>query len=92
MAKYTKYYNLTKPEGNDNITPTIFADNFEKIDQALALKAGTGDLGEYATTEALRATNENVSTNADNIAALAETIGYLDETLNLIVGEDLEEE
>lgn len=35
MASYTENYKLVKPELTDNITPTIFADNFDIIDKAM---------------------------------------------------------
>ena len=35
MSKTTKNLLLTKPEASDNITPTIFADNFDTIDTAI---------------------------------------------------------
>ena len=35
MAEVTPNLGLTKPELNDNITPTIFAENFELIDEAI---------------------------------------------------------
>lgn len=35
MARLTENLELTKPELSDNITPTIFADNFDKIDEAM---------------------------------------------------------
>ena len=41
MARLTTNLQLTKPELSDTITPTIFADNFDKIDSSVALKSGT---------------------------------------------------
>ena len=35
MSSLTTNLKLVKPELQDNITPTIFADNFDKIDAAL---------------------------------------------------------
>lgn len=44
MAEVTPNLGLTKPELNDNITPTIFAENFELIDEAIhTLKTTVND-------------------------------------------------
>lgn len=38
MATTTSNLQLTKPEVTDNITPTIFANNFDKIDTAVTAR------------------------------------------------------
>ena len=40
MSSLTTNLKLVKPELQDNITPTIFADNFDKIDAALERVSG----------------------------------------------------
>lgn len=46
MATYTSKLNLVKPEINDLVSPTVFADNFDKIDAAYA-----GLSSDLATTD-----------------------------------------
>ena len=46
MATYTSKLNLVKPELNDLVSPTVFADNFDKIDAAYA-----GLSSDLATTD-----------------------------------------
>lgn len=41
MAQRTNNLGLTKPEASDKISPTIFADNFDIIDEAVANKMST---------------------------------------------------
>lgn len=89
MASNTRYYNLVKPEGQDNMTPVIFANNFDIIDDALAGKVGIGDLGDYATTEALRNTNLQVSDNTNKIDQIIEVLSYMNQELDVINGEDV---
>ena len=38
MASTTPNLGLIKPEMTDNMTPTIFADNFDKLDAAVSSK------------------------------------------------------
>lgn len=92
MAKYTPNYNLAKPEGPDNITPVIFANNFDIIDNVLSQKVGTADLGEYATTESLRLTNLRVTENEEKIKALVDVYMAIDASLDAINNESVGDE
>lgn len=58
MATYTNKLNLIKPEINDLVSPTVFADNFDKIDAAYG-----GLSSDLATTDS---NLEKLNSNLDN--------------------------
>lgn len=61
MATYTNKLNLIKPEINDLVSPTVFADNFDKIDAAYG-----GLSSDLATTDSnLEKLNSNLGTKLD---------------------------
>ena len=63
MATYTSKLNLVKPELNDLVSPTVFADNFDKIDAAYA-----GLSSDLATTDSnLEKLNNSLDTKQNTI-------------------------
>ena len=72
MSSLTTNLKLVKPELQDNITPTIFADNFDKIDAALEgvsggalsleeIEASTNLDGKIPSAAALKEVNNRLS-------------------------------
>ena len=72
MSSLTTNLKLVKPELQDNITPTIFADNFDKIDAALEgvsggalsleeIEASTNLDGKIPSAAALKEVNNSLS-------------------------------
>ena len=71
MSSLTTNLKLVKPELQDNITPTIFADNFDKIDAALEgvsggalsleeIEASTNLDGKIPSAAALKEVNNSI--------------------------------
>ena len=66
MSSLTTNLKLVKPELQDNITPTIFADNFDKIDTALEgvsleeIEASTNLDGKIPSAAALKEVNNSI--------------------------------
>lgn len=86
MSSLTTNLKLVKPELQDNITPTIFADNFDKIDAALEgvsggalsleeIEASTNLDGKIPSAAALKEVNNSLI--ADNSQQFK--FGYQDE-------------
>ena len=73
MSSLTKNLKLVKPELQDNITPTIFADNFDKIDAALE-----GVSGGALSLEEIEAST-NLDGKIPSAAALKEVNNSLEE-------------
>lgn len=67
MSKTTKNLHLTKPEPSDNITPTVFADNFDTIDEAIT-KANNG----------ISTANKNISKCNSSISSLQKNMNEHD--------------
>ena len=78
MSSLTTNLKLVKPELQDNITPTIFADNFDKIDAALEgvsggalsleeIEASTNLDGKIPSAAALKEVNNSISELSSNI-------------------------
>lgn len=66
MATYTNKLNLIKPEINDLVSPTVFADNFDKIDAAYG-----GLSSDLATTDSnLEKLNSNLNTKQNASTAI----------------------
>ena len=74
MSSLTTNLKLVKPELQDNITPTIFADNFDKIDAALEgvsggalsleeIEASTNLDGKIPSAAALKEVNDSFVSN-----------------------------
>ena len=72
MSSLTTNLKLVKPELQDNITPTIFADNFDKIDAALEgvsggalsleeIEASTNLDGKIPSAAALKEVNNSLA-------------------------------
>lgn len=72
MSSLTTNLKLVKPELQDNITPTIFADNFDKIDAALEgvsggalsleeIEASTNLDGKIPSAAALKKVNNSLA-------------------------------
>lgn len=75
MSSLTTNLKLVKPELQDNITPTIFADNFDKIDAALEgvsggalsleeIEASTNLDGKIPSAAALKEVNNSLVANS----------------------------
>ena len=75
MSSLTTNLKLVKPELQDNITPTIFADNFDKIDAALEgvsggalsleeIEASTNLDGKIPSAAALKEVNNSLIANS----------------------------
>lgn len=75
MSSLTTNLKLVKPELQDNITPTIFADNFDKIDAALEgvsggalsleeIEASTNLDGKIPSAAALKEVNSSLVANS----------------------------
>lgn len=75
MSSLTTNLKLVKPELQDNITPTIFADNFDKIDAALE-----GVSGGALSLEEIEAST-NLDGKIPSAAALKEVNNSLQELL-----------
>lgn len=78
MSSLTTNLKLVKPELQDNITPTIFADNFDKIDAALEgvsggalsleeIEASTNLDGKIPSAAALKEVNNSLNELSSNI-------------------------
>ena len=76
MSSLTTNLKLVKPELQDNITPTIFADNFDKIDAALE-----GVSGGALSLEEIKAST-NLDGKIPSAAALKEVNNSLGEDKN----------
>ena len=77
MSSLTKNLKLVKPELQDNITPTIFADNFDKIDAALE-----GVSGGALSLEEIEAST-NLDGKIPSAAALKEVNNSLENKIGL---------
>lgn len=77
MSSLTTNLKLVKPELQDNITPTIFADNFDKIDAALEgvsggalsleeIEASTNLDGKIPSAAALKEVNNSLVANSNH--------------------------
>lgn len=77
MSSLTTNLKLVKPELQDNITPTIFADNFDKIDAALEgvsggalsleeIEASTNLDGKIPSAAALKEVNNSLIANSNH--------------------------
>lgn len=76
MATYTNKLNLIKPEINDLVSPTVFADNFDKIDAAYG-----GLSSDLATTDSnLEKLNSNLENYIKNANIKTKTLSTTDET------------
>ena len=67
----------------DNMTPTIFANNFDKLDAAVSSKVSRTELAPYATTKDLDIVKNIALNNANSINQLNASINgissYIDE-------------
>ena len=81
MSSLTTNLKLVKPELQDNITPTIFADNFDKIDAALEgvsggalsleeIEASTNLDGKIPSAAALKEVNNSLQDSLSGIGAI----------------------
>lgn len=83
MASTTPNLGLIKPEMTDNMTPIIFADNFDKLDAAVSSKVSRTELAPYATTKDLDIVKNIALSNTNSINQLNASINgissYIDE-------------
>ena len=83
MASTTPNLGLIKPEMTDNMTPTIFADNFDKLDAAVSSKVSRTELAPYAATKDLDIVKNIALNNTNSINQLNASINgissYIDE-------------
>lgn len=81
MATLTTNLQLTKPELSDNITPTIFAENFDKIDTAVittyvhndSVLTGSGTNGKFKATSSGSKSYFTINNNVYNVRCGEET-------------------
>lgn len=87
MSSLTTNLKLVKPELQDNITPTIFADNFDKIDAALEgvsggalsleeIEASTNLDGKIPSAAALKEVNNSLGGFTPIIDSTGKITGY----------------